>query len=179
MTRTHPVTAGRGLGKTERQYKKIHAACSKGSTSFERLGLGDARKPSLLLPLTRERCGLWIDQATPPRREVDDRADPTSRPPQASQGRSRWRRRPLRAHDQHGADDHHALSKHLAGQGGVSSRNGKNRTLRICERPQRPKFAGLELARLPDVIACQVNVLPAEWRDVAQQAVIYGHAVVF
>ena len=60
-----------------------------------------------------------------------------------------------------------ALADHLdplAGEAvpGVTSRNGKNRTLRIMERPQWPEFARLKLARLPDVISRQVDVLPTE-----------------
>lgn len=52
---------------------------------------------------------------------------------------------------------------------GVSSRNGKNRTLSLAEHPQRPELALFDLlALLPDVVAGQVDVLPAQWRQVLQ-----------
>jgi hypothetical protein len=44
---------------------------------------------------------------------------------------------------------------------------GKNRTLRFSELPQRPEFPVFQLAALPpNVIAGQVDVLPAQWRKV-------------
>jgi len=46
---------------------------------------------------------------------------------------------------------------------------GKNRTLRFSELPQRPEFPVFQLAALPpNVIAGQVDVLPAQWRKVLQ-----------
>ena len=54
----------------------------------------------------------------------------------------------------------HGLRNPPPTEKGVASRNGKNRTLRIMERPQWPKFARLKFARLPDVISRQVDVLP-------------------
>ena len=47
---------------------------------------------------------------------------------------------------------------------GVAVENGKNRTLSPGLRLHRPKFARTDLgAGTPDVIASQVNVLPAQW----------------
>ena len=49
------------------------------------------------------------------------------------------------------------------GRVGVASGNGKNRTLSPRQRPQWPKFPHADLgAGAPDVIAGQVNVLPAQ-----------------
>ena len=46
---------------------------------------------------------------------------------------------------------------------GVSSRNGKNRTLSLTEHPQRPELDLLDVFVLPpDVVAGQVDVLPAQ-----------------
>ena len=47
---------------------------------------------------------------------------------------------------------------------GVRSRNGKNRTLRIGKRTERPEFATLDLFALaPGIIAGQIDVFPAQW----------------
>ncbi len=68
---------------------------------------------------------------------------------------------------------YHALSTLLVlGQlpiGGEPAELGKNRTLRFSELPQRPEFPVFQLAALPpNVIAGQVDVLPAQWRKVLQ-----------
>jgi hypothetical protein len=48
---------------------------------------------------------------------------------------------------------------------GVCSRNGKNRTLSFLKRSKRPELALLDLLVLPpDVVAGQVDVLPAQRR---------------
>ena len=50
---------------------------------------------------------------------------------------------------------------------GVTSRNGKNRTLRPIERRQGADVALFDLLVLPPVVvSCQVDVLPAQWRQV-------------
>ncbi len=58
---------------------------------------------------------------------------------------------------------------------GVRSRNGKYRTLRIGKRTERTEFAPLDLFALsPGIIAGQIDVFPAQGRQVRQQSVIYG-----
>ncbi len=55
------------------------------------------------------------------------------------------------------------------GEAGEPAELGKNRTLRFSELPQRPEFPVFQLAALPpNVIAGQVDVLPAQWRKVLQ-----------
>jgi predicted AAA+ superfamily ATPase len=44
----------------------------------------------------------------------------------------------------------------------VSSRNGKNRTLSLDQRPQRPELAWLDELVLPDVVPGEVDVLPTQ-----------------
>lgn len=57
-------------------------------------------------------------------------------------------------------------TKHVDGE---PAELGKNRTLRFSELPQRPEFPVFQLAALPpNVIAGQVDVLPAQWRKVLQ-----------
>lgn len=59
--------------------------------------------------------------------------------------------------------------RHLLDQIGEPAELGKNRTLRFSELPQRPEFPVFQLAALPpNVIAGQVDVLPAQWRKVLQ-----------
>jgi hypothetical protein len=54
---------------------------------------------------------------------------------------------------------------HDFNQDGVSSRNGKNRTLSLARHSERPELALADLLVLPpDVIAGQVDVLPAQRR---------------
>ena len=61
---------------------------------------------------------------------------------------------------------------------GVASEDGKNRTLRRLQRSQWPELARADLgAAAPEVIAGQVDVLPAERRQVLQQRVIDCMAV--
>lgn len=63
---------------------------------------------------------------------------------------------------------YHALGAGLGNQG-EPAELGKNRTLRFSELPQRPEFPVFQLAALPpNVIAGQVDVLPAQWRKVLQ-----------
>ena len=45
---------------------------------------------------------------------------------------------------------------------GVSSRNGKNRTLSLDQRPQRPELAWLDELVLPDVVPGEVDVPPTQ-----------------
>jgi len=53
---------------------------------------------------------------------------------------------------------------------GVCSRNGKNRTLSLGEHPERPELTLLnQLVLPPDVVAGQVDVLPAQGRQMRQQ----------
>ena len=50
---------------------------------------------------------------------------------------------------------------------GVASENGKNRTLSPAQRSERPEFSCADLgAAAPQVVASQVNVFPAQRRQV-------------
>ena len=65
-----------------------------------------------------------------------------------------------------------------APQKGVVSENGKNRTLSRLPRSYRPELARAYLgAAAPEVIAGQVDVLPAKRRQVLQQRIIDDMAV--
>jgi len=69
----------------------------------------------------------------------------------------------------------------LASEGalsGVVSENGLQSTLRVGERPQSPELARLGPgAAAPEVVAGQVDVLPAQRRQVSKQRVVDGPTV--
>ena len=70
-------------------------------------------------------------------------------------------------------DRHMRTPNHQGSYHGVCSRNGKNRTLSLGEHPERPKFTLLDqLVLPPDVVAGQVDVLPAQGRQMRQQLLI-------
>ena len=62
-------------------------------------------------------------------------------------------------------------------QVGVSSRNGKYRTLRLGRLSERPESALFDrLALPPEVVAGQADVLPPQRRQVRQQCLVSGDA---
>jgi len=59
------------------------------------------------------------------------------------------------------------------GLSGVVAENGKNRTLRVGQRSQRPELPLRKFAALsPAVVTSRVDVLPAPWREMGQQVVV-------
>jgi len=53
--------------------------------------------------------------------------------------------------------------QHVPFEDGVSSRNGKNRTLSLACHPKRSELALIDLFALrPNVVACQVDMLPPQ-----------------